>query len=205
MANIVFDSEKELEDLIMASIETSYKSPFTGETVHKVIQQVNLDSYGIADLITLQCLIKDDNRPHIYIDVIEVKKQIITKDTVAQVARYMTGVVHLFQDWERVDSFSVTGTVVAPSISMNDDTVFLCDAIDRIRLFTADFNPLKGIEFNENSGWYKSNSYLENGCDLFSAADEAYSLAGELILDKVIDEKIEEARQRSKQNLSEQK
>lgn len=205
MASIIFDSEKELEDLIMANIESNFHSPFTDDVVHKVIQQVSLDSYGVADLITFKCTIKNDNRPHFEIDVIEVKKQKINKDTLAQVARYMAGVEHLFLGWENLDSFSVTGTVVAPSVSMNDDTVFLCDAIDRIRLFTADFNPLKGIDFNEHSGWHRSGASLESGCDLFSAADEAQGLVRELMLDRIIDEEIERARDRSKKTIKEQK
>ena len=155
MAKIIFDSEKELEDHFMFLAEATEVCPALGYPISFMVRQVTIDGYGVADAISGYVEGK-----HLYsITVYELKKEVIDIKTIAQVSRYMVGVKKIVEKYmpQFAHDFSVHGVVIAPSINMNDDTIFLLQQTENITAVTVDFCLEKGCLFTEdNKNWIRT-------------------------------------------------
>jgi hypothetical protein len=173
MAKIVFDSEKELEDYICKSLDDLY-NPIIDEHVHWYGRQVEIGPYGVIDVMTVTFF---DDRPSLDIRVIELKKETITLKSLAQACRYIKGVTNYFENEYPDYEITVSGVLVAPSIDMSDDTVYMYSEMDRIDCYRSYFDLHDGISYEYIcKDWKKSNQDFSKfhsiyGIKLISEAD----------------------------------
>jgi hypothetical protein len=154
MAKVVFDSEQELEDYICEHLENNW-NPIDGSRIHWYGRQVKLGPYGIIDLMTVNY---DPDGSWMGINIIELKKDVITVKAIAQLARYIKGVLHYFEINDTEMDLSVSGQLVAPKFELSDDTVFLSNLVGEIEFYTIDFDLNEGISFKESAKlWGKTN------------------------------------------------
>jgi hypothetical protein len=158
MAKIVFDSEKELEDYICTHLDAGW-NPITKGDIGWYGRQVGMGSYGVADLMTTRT--GDDGT--IVIEIIELKKQTITTKAIAQISRYIAGMLHYVHEHHPEKSFYVAGLLVSTEIDLSDDTVYLADRIDDIYFHLASFDLDAGITFNPHPcGWRQTHPGFSN-------------------------------------------
>ncbi|WP_155297288.1 hypothetical protein [Spirosoma aerolatum] len=168
--------EKDLEDMIYDACKTKEGLDFLQERglmiTGKAYRQVNLGSYGIADLITVTYegrgwepidIFSNDYimTRHFTIDIYELKRDKIGIDALLQVCRYCTGFKKLILPKfnTKRNEFNIRIHLIGSSIDLDSDFVFLLDHITRISLYTYQFR-YDGLHFEESptSGWTKSNS-----------------------------------------------
>lgn len=139
--------EKNLEDIIF---ETDNKKLFErGLPIFgKKLRQVRIGNYGIADIISVKRC-----GQFLIIDIIELKKDNITIDTLIQSLRYLKGIKHYLRHrgFEKEVRFSIK--LCGSSVSNIKELCLLCSAItsnniEFVSLYTYDFK-LEGMYFNE--------------------------------------------------------
>lgn len=154
MAKIVFESEKELEDYICEQLDNGY-NPITNEWAGWYGRQVDIGTYGIIDILIVDK--SDDGQ--IYATVIELKKDLVTAKSLAQVSRYMTGLSRYFKEMFADNYGGLRGIVSAPNVETNDDTPYLINIVKQTGVFvyTIDFDLDSGVSFTQSDGWKKTN------------------------------------------------
>lgn len=154
MAKIVFESEKELEDYICEQLDNGY-NPITNEWAGWYGRQVDIGTYGIIDILIVDK--SDDGQ--IYATVIELKKDLVTAKSLAQVSRYMTGLSRYFKEMFADNYGGLRGIVSAPNVETNDDTPYLINIVKQTGVFvyTIDFDLDSGVSFIQSDGWKKTN------------------------------------------------
>jgi hypothetical protein len=153
MAKVVFDSEKELENMIVSSMKFHAHCPITGDVVDHVFQQLPLGAYGITDIVTMNYEAIPGDPPKIHYRIIEVKKDSIKTDSVAQLSRYITGLRQILSETKIGHEWDVSGILVAPDIDMSGDTCFMCEQAEDIHVFIAFCDLETGLRFTSSSGW----------------------------------------------------
>jgi len=155
MAKVSWESEKELEDWIYNESEATSINPINNEEIHSIYRQVDLGSYGVADLVTFL------HMPNgMEITIIEVKKENIDVKTFAQLSRYRKGVERYFEGSHDSYCIEIRLIAVAPEIVKNDDSVWLSDLLTSstdFYAFTCNVDLKDGVVFNQTTGWVKSN------------------------------------------------
>lgn len=160
MANIYFDSEKELEDLIYSKMQKNQKCPMTSETILYSDQQFKLGAYGVADIVYAQDISVPHGPMNILFTIIEVKKEKIKPESVGQLSRYIRGLTLILEELDVNYEFSVNGILVAPEIDMSGDVCFLTDLFDDISVFTVSYDLDNGVDYQEQSGWYRKDKTI---------------------------------------------
>ena len=155
MAKVIWDSEKELEDYIFNSATNNLYNPITGEGIDSIYRQVDLGSYGIADLLTFSY-----EPGYLEVTVIELKKEIIDIKTMAQLSRYHKALRKYFDGNYPTKPVSIRLIAVSTQINQGDDSVWLNDYLSDHSDFSAflcDFDLNDGVSFSQTKGWYKKN------------------------------------------------
>lgn len=146
--------EKDLEDLIFSTDNEILDE--RGLNIEGLkIRQVNLGSYGIADLITVNKFtdVTDSGVYHFFIiTVFELKKSNIDLNAYSQLVRYMKGVDHYLND--RRDflgnhddyNFTIKGVLIGSNVS--EDVIYLPDFNSKIKNYTYTYN-FNGLFFKE--------------------------------------------------------
>lgn len=148
MARISFQTEKDLEDVVykmlsngddrLCSIIPPYKH---------VLRQLNMDSYGIADLVTFTgCLDSDGDIEFVTATIIELKNTEIKKEALFQALRYKT---FLLKHINIVDEVSIV--LIGSSIDKSSEIVF-SENLGDITLITFGLNE-DGISFKHEHGY----------------------------------------------------
>lgn len=179
MAKVIFDSEKEIEDFIILRLDNSSVCPVTDEQFELWFRQLNLGSYGIADIVKINTGPNGD----MDITVMEIKKEVIDVKTLTQVARYIQGIKVLFSDLmpDFKGILSVYGEVVAPDISFNDDCVYLLNLLDDINAYVISCDMESGFSCEEDIGvWSKTEHKFPDS--LAKIADDLTQLSNESII-----------------------
>lgn len=161
MAKIIFDSEKELENFIVEKIRTNGHCPITGDVVDSVYQQLSLGGYGITDILTMMFEPVPGGPPTIHYRIIEVKKELIKNDSVAQLTRYIKGLSHILSETDLGHEWTISGLLVAPQIDKSSDTCFLIDCTEDINFYRALFDLESGIDFECQAGWWKADTGVQ--------------------------------------------
>lgn len=147
--------EKNLEDIIFTSDNDLLSERGLGISGKK-IRQLKIGNYGIADLITYQ-------RPsyhkrnidggggwheELFINIFELKQNVVNVNTVLQAVRYGTGIKHYFRNKPNLQiDFCIT--VVGKYIDLNSDFIYLSNFMPNLNVFTYDYK-IDGIYFEEH-------------------------------------------------------
>ena len=150
-------------EMCQRGLKISYSPHF-----FKVKKQMNLGDYGIPDLIAVA---KDDAEMYrnedsilelyqtpLQINIIELKKEAITIDTLVQVARYAKGVSAYFERYYPSIEIEITIVLIGKDIRTSD-WVFLIDLIPNLLVFTYEYS-WDGLKFKREHGYTKgTNSF----------------------------------------------
>jgi hypothetical protein len=139
--------EKNLENIILTTpnkVLNQKGLPIYGKKKF----QVNLGSYGRADLITLERELDMDDYPILFVTIYELKQRVIDINTFAQVAKYEAGILRYFQKTQRFKNFEIKinkvliGHSVKESMSLCSMNNLYVDA----NIYTYDFT-IDGLFF----------------------------------------------------------
>lgn len=153
MAKVIWSSEKELEDYIFESVSESMHNPITDESVDSIYRQVDLGSYGIADLVTFSY-----GEEFLEVTIIELKKETIDIKTMAQLSRYYKAFCQYFEKKHPSKTVSIKLIAVSGQICHTDDSAWLSDYLSEhsnFQVYLCDFDLDSGVIFSEQIGWYK--------------------------------------------------
>ena len=165
-------SEKELEDIIFEAaskkdtradlIKRGLDLPFNG----KMYRQVNFGDYGIADLIHVSIFTNrvsiDRKYRCLQIEIIELKKNTISAQTVCQAYRYLKAIQELIEELNTDQFVEINQhiTLIGSEIDKNSDTsfVYLYNGLeDMVDIYTYSLK-YDGIWFEKQEhSWYKPN------------------------------------------------
>lgn len=118
--------EKDLEDIIWEAYQSEYgKYELFNKGLSisgKMYRQVNLGDYGILDLMTVSI-----NPEDVIISIYELKKDIINMSTMAQAARYGTGISKYIEERCNIHNrpISLQFFLIGKEIECRSDFVFL--------------------------------------------------------------------------------
>ena len=164
MANIIYESERELEDHICKHLDEGINL-ITDEAVSFYKRQFKIGLYGIADIVISS--VQGDDYPNFLI--IELKKDIVNANAVSQISRYIVGLKHYLCDLN-IPYNSVTGAVVAPRI--DDDTILVLDEIECISAYEVKFDFKLGLIFEELNGWTIVNANFSEDNNILIKTNE---------------------------------
>lgn len=167
MAEISFASEKELEDWICNHLDTYMLNPINDEVITSYQRQYQLAQYGVVDIITAHL----NEGVDLAFNLIELKKEVINKDAIAQVSRYLRAFNRYIETFDPND-FGVKyiyahATLSAPRLSTSDDTCYLIDSLDDVSFYKVEFDVDSGISFDYQSGWYHVDESFDSSSDQF--------------------------------------
>ena len=150
-------SEKELEDYLFSHNGENAGIPAEGI----LLRQVNIEGYGVMDLLHIEFSPDVDGMPNVYIKIIELKKDVIDSNAIGQICRYKKGVERAFElfskgkhgkHFKRVE---IEGMLLGRSINDNNDVGHTIDAIDWLTCKTYSLSIVNGIEFEDHANWYR--------------------------------------------------
>jgi hypothetical protein len=156
------ESEHELEMYLFNDDSDDHPIGLSG----KVFRQVNLPGYGIADLIAVDfdwfcgdvtCNIK----------LVELKKGAIDLVAIAQIARYRQALEDICdyhaskrRGYKIHFHYNIRGVLVGEKLA-HGDVCYLIDSVPWLELYTFDLSLASGIEFTEQSGWFRTDRRLD--------------------------------------------
>lgn len=146
---IIFEREKDLEDLLME--HEGFTAASFGCENHVLRRQVNLGAYGIADIVALSSGWEEAGYSFCSIHIIELKNEPLTHAHISQVARYR----EFFNQFDpRFSDMQIHGHLVGPkTFPKGDDLCFLAQSIDWLTVYEFEFDPMTGLEFKPVRGW----------------------------------------------------
>lgn len=157
-------TEKELEDYLF---EWTPNDPYEEEEGHplgfnyeNILRQVNIQGYGIVDLLSIDITCQGELMPCIDINIIELKKGIIDYNALGQICRYKAALDRFFADLRRLKghkylkNLNVTGTLVGSDLNQQGDLCYAVESIPWLSLYTYELDLREGITFELSSGWH---------------------------------------------------
>jgi len=151
-------TERDLEDMIYNSDPDELESAGLPRW-DNLLRQVNLGSYGIADLIDFKVVSRDYSYD-VYVTIIELKKEKLSMDTIDQCLRYFKGLETFFPFGleKEVDKpimlKKVDIVLIGNSVCLKSNFTYLLDFLyfNGVSAYTInlDFN---GITFNRKFGY----------------------------------------------------
>lgn len=156
--------EKELEGMLWDMLEDfrgllkDRGLPIEDDYDWHYYRQLNLNKYGIADIVGFKLVKLDNGKLDIFVHIIELKKDEINYKALGQACRYAVGVMYtLFEKYkpEQCEGAEISFrlSLIGTTFNENSDFVFLptivnckCLVVD---YYTAYFCPLEGISFKE--------------------------------------------------------
>lgn len=152
MPRISFQTEKDLEDLVFKMLSNCDERISSIVPPYKhVTRQMNMDSYGIADIVTFSgCVNADGDIEFVAATVIELKNTEITKEALFQALRYKT---FLLKHVNLIDEVSIV--LIGTSINKSSEIVF-AENLGDITLITFDMDE-NGIKFKHEHGYERVN------------------------------------------------
>lgn len=152
--------EKDLEDVIFECSKTKEGFDLLDDRGigiwGKMYRQVNLGSYGIADLISFDISNRYTRTGRrirtLYVKVYELKKDVIGVESMLQVCRYISAIRSLFEDSPHYAEceLEISGVLIGRRFDKSSDFAFLYNEIDNIDIYTYDYK-IDGIKFEHIS------------------------------------------------------
>lgn len=154
--------ETEIEDLVFKTSNTKLSQ--RGLILKgKKLRQVNLGSYGIADIVCINPTWGGFGfGKNLNIQVIELKKEAITEQTLMQAGRYCTAIKRLLMSKLNVKSYEMEIEIVliGKSVNTSSDFCYLIDFIPNLQVYTYSIDLDKGVLFTRQKGYMMSNEML---------------------------------------------
>lgn len=142
--------EKEIEDLVYEGLKTKPRLlELKGLKLYpNCVRQFNLGSYGIADLVCFDIKSRRKNARQVSIQIVELKKESLNKETLIQAFRYAAGVRdYVSSNFEsRIEikfEFILIGKTIQEELSFIVESLY-----DEIKLYTYSIDFEDGIIFN---------------------------------------------------------
>lgn len=157
--------EKTIEDLVYENLKTyegivklKSRGLYNLDMPSQYYRQLNLGSYGIADIIGIKYFRNEEKQKTLSVNVIEIKKDAINYDTLKQAIRYAKG----FEDFIGSNfnyefKFTLIGTSVCKS-----DFIYFPDVCPNINVYTVSLDLERGIRFKNYSNWSIENPKFPN-------------------------------------------
>jgi len=150
--------EKKLEDFVFDLMidygpeECRERGFYDCKDTTMYIRQLNLGSYGIADIIGFDLDMNKDLHLYGKIQVFELKKQHINSATFFQALRYVKGIKRYLKEVHSCNTMDISFEVVliGTEIDSNSPFIYLGDIFKSVKLYTVDFDPLNGINFKKH-------------------------------------------------------
>lgn len=154
--------EKDLETIIYETAQNKegrMKLSERGLEIRgKLLRQVRIGTYGIADLITVEINRHKDSE-HINITIYELKKGVLNLDALTQASRYETGIRRFIEQNyydEDIHFLTVNIILIGRSVEYNGDFLFLlnkCIDSGDVDVYTYSYD-IDGLKFERQySGW----------------------------------------------------
>lgn len=151
MAAIKWDSECELEDYIYESMCDNKCNIATDDPINFIQRQFRIGSYGVADIVTGKAGLDPEGQS--VFTIIELKKEIIKPDAVAQVIRYKAGLSRFLKTLG-IEDFYIQCQLFAPKT--DDDAIYLAEEIDYLTIYESQFDLSEGVLFIERGGIHRA-------------------------------------------------
>lgn len=144
-------TEEEIEEMIWKASQTEEGKEILAERGlvidGKMFRQLNLNPYGIADIITIEWPLEFERA---VVTVYELKRGMIDEETLMQAAKYVTALQHFLDDYDVEFEMCLIGK----NIQTKGDFVLLYNLISKVRIYTYTFG-LEGVTFHlEPQNWY---------------------------------------------------
>lgn len=155
--------EKEIEDVVYGSANSILRE--RGLNIYgQKFRQVNLGSYGIADIVCIDISKYGERAWGVRVSVIELKKNLIDVNTLMQSARYEKGIRRMLAKSHDLSNaiVSYSHILIGKEIQKSGDFVFLLDAMENATAYTYSIDIISGILFNKCNGFSISNDMV--GC-----------------------------------------
>jgi len=159
--------EKDLEDIIFNTDNEKLRA--RGLRIYgQKLRQVNLGSYGIADLITVKTVLLNqewhEEKGHkLVITIYELKKDSLGFLAFGQLCRYKTAIERMFQKSNIFDYFvdyEINMVLVGKDIELKNDFCYLVNNTEFLKTYTYSYG-IDGLEFNQTFGWKMSGEVLK--------------------------------------------
>lgn len=157
-----FTNEKEIEEIIISAFENEFDSlnekgldifQTCERGKGKLFQQVNMNAYGIADLI----YIERTDWQMLIIKVIELKNRHIEIKDYEQTCRYIQAIKSIFKHNKPKLHIEVTGVLIGLGIN---NCHYANNIIENISIYTIEYN-LNGIQFRNSRSWHREDAELQ--------------------------------------------
>lgn len=158
--------EKEIEDMIWHGLQENRpllrkKGLWVWEnTIY--LRQVDLGSYGIADLIGFNVQPKQDGFRYINVHIIEIKKEEVNSTTFFQAIRYARGITRLIEKKLKNTTCICGISLIGKTIDNKSDFVYLPDICNNVALYTYSLDFQHGITFTREFDYYARNESFAN-------------------------------------------
>lgn len=150
--------EKEIEDIIWDCLEVyntkvlEDRGLFVNQFA-SFFRQIELGSYGRADIIGVEVRPKNGGWRVIKLDVYEFKKDLIDVNTLMQAARYVTAIRRMINGSLKQVQLIVSIHLIGKNINTNGDFVYLLNSIDHCYAYTYSIDLINGILFTRQYGY----------------------------------------------------
>jgi hypothetical protein len=155
--------EKDLENIIWES--DNKKLQEKGLWIYgKKLRQLKIGNYGIADLVTYQKMLGENNSRYFDITVYELKKEKAGISAFLQALRYCKGISSYLDEKRPNISYKLNIVLCAKEIDIISDYIFLTDLLENESYNT--LNSVMNFSFNYNIDGI--NFKIESGYDLIN-------------------------------------
>ncbi len=155
--------EKEIEDIIFDNANyNSHELSKRGLLLHSKmthLRQVDLGSYGRADIVGFLVCPKDGGMRRILVHILEIKKDQINLETLLQAIRYARGIQRLCARLKDTD-IEFTISLVGKSIDCRNDFVYAADLFPNVNFYTYAVDLYAGVQFKKEYGFFTTNEKL---------------------------------------------
>jgi hypothetical protein len=154
--------EKEIEEIIYTVLLNYGSEEFLerGLPISGIpLRQVNLGTYGIADMITVY-INGAFKRRVLHVHIYELKRGVIGIGTLLQASRYYIGVHHFIESKginKYFDTVLIDTSIIGSSVDLSNDFVFACDQYG-VNAYTFKLDFFDGLTFDRINGYRKSNA-----------------------------------------------
>lgn len=148
---ISFDSEKCFEDFLFDNKEIIINSFGLCED-SQILRQVDLNPYGICDIISIYVDDISEKIQQVNIDLFELKNTQLKSEHFVQCARYKTFFDNLGHENYHIN-FNCHLIGMQTFKQSPSDLVYLAQSIDWLSVYETSLHPIDGIEFKFVHGW----------------------------------------------------
>lgn len=153
--------EKSLEDILVdAPADELRKRGLVGFYHHTLYRQVQLGSYGVADLIGVRLTMQRNGLKTLFIEIYELKQNKINSATLLQGMGYIRGVQQLLNTYDLAHTnWHIGLTLIGRDLEKDGNFCFTPEIFGNVRMFTYSY-AFDGISFRLEEGYKYTNANI---------------------------------------------